>query len=168
MWSDEQKCRGCNREEDTQKHRLHHCLQKPDWENGNKERTQSKEDWKWQTGVTLHPLKGSSWKNSYFSIRRWMSEKYKSCRIPVEGFWNHVVTNGSLFGISGRLSAYGWSVVQIMMRRSGQYMGCTERWMLSLRCSGVAGTKLSLDEMFILESSTGSDLLANAPRCPRR
>ena len=28
-------------------------------------------------------------------------------------FWNHVVTDGSLLGVSGRWSACGWSVVQL-------------------------------------------------------
>ena len=33
--------------------------------------------------------------------------------MPVEGFRNHVVTDGSLLGVSGRWSACGWSVVQL-------------------------------------------------------
>ena len=28
-WSDEEKCRGCNKEEGTEKHRLYHC---PSWQ----------------------------------------------------------------------------------------------------------------------------------------
>ena len=64
-WSDEKKCRGCTKEEEevTEKHRLYHCP----WcqEVGNKipaglwkweERANtSKEDWKWQRGIALHP-----------------------------------------------------------------------------------------------------------------
>ena len=36
-----------------------------------------------------------------------------------KGFLNHVATDGSLLGVSSKLSACGWSV------------GCTERWMPS-------------------------------------
>ena len=55
-WSDEKKCRGCNKEEGTEKHRLYHC---PSWRElrnqiqegfGKWEQRAktSKEDWKWQ------------------------------------------------------------------------------------------------------------------------
>ena len=63
-WSDEKKCRGCNKEEGTEKHRLYHgpCWKEvrnqipEDWgEMGAKAKT-SKKDWKWQRGITAHPL----------------------------------------------------------------------------------------------------------------
>ena len=55
-WSDEKKCRGCNKEEGPEKHRLCHC---PSWRElrnqiqegfGKWEQRAktSKEDWKWQ------------------------------------------------------------------------------------------------------------------------
>ena len=33
--------------------------------------------------------------------------------MPVEGSRNHVVTDGSLLGVSGRWRARGWSAVQL-------------------------------------------------------
>ena len=53
------------------------------------------------------------WEKSHLTVRRWESEKHKSWDIPVEGFWNHVATEGSLFRVSGKWSACGWSVVQM-------------------------------------------------------
>ena len=63
-WSDEKKCRGCNKEEGTEKHRLYHC---PCWKDIRRQipvelrkweqrATTSKKDWKWQRGITTHPL----------------------------------------------------------------------------------------------------------------
>ena len=47
------------------------------------------------------------------TARRWESEKHKSKGIPVEGFQNHVATDGSLLGVSGKWGACGWSVVRL-------------------------------------------------------
>ena len=64
-WSDEKKCRGCNKEEGTDKHRLSHC---PCWNEvrnqfpgqllrmGAKKNKTSKKDRKWQTGIASHSL----------------------------------------------------------------------------------------------------------------
>ena len=41
------------------------------------------------------------------------SEEHQSWSTPVEDFWNHVATDGSLLGVSGRWSACGWSLVQL-------------------------------------------------------
>ena len=53
------------------------------------------------------------WESSHLTVRRWESEKQKSCAIPVEGFRNHVASDGSLMGVSGKWSARGCSVVQL-------------------------------------------------------
>ena len=68
-------------------------------------------------------------------VRRWRSEEQSSWGIPVEGFQNHVTTDGSLLGVSGKWGACGWSVVQLDHDEEMGPMGCTERWMQSLRCS---------------------------------
>ena len=63
-WSDEKKCRGCNKEEGTEKHRLYHC---PCWRAvrnqipeklGKREQraNTSKKDWRWQRGITSYLL----------------------------------------------------------------------------------------------------------------
>ena len=43
--------------------------------------------------------------------------------MPVEGFRNHVATDGSLLGVSDMWSASGWSAVQL--DHDGQCVGCT-------------------------------------------
>ena len=43
-------------------------------------------------------------------------KKHKSWSMPVEGFWNHVATDGSLLRLSGKWGACGWvggSAVQL-------------------------------------------------------
>ena len=53
----------------------------------------------------------TGWK-SWQSLRKWDSEKHRSWNMPVVGFQSHVASDGSLFGVSGRWSACGWSVAQ--------------------------------------------------------
>ena len=55
----------------------------------------SKEDWKWQRGITLRPLSESNCWKSHF------------CQSD-GGI--HVVTDGSLVGVSVKWGACGWSV----------------------------------------------------------
>ena len=92
-WSDEKTCRGCNREEGTEKHRLYHC---PCWKEvrnqnrgvgeGNDGEKTSKKDRKWQGGITSYLVTEGQWKKSNLTVRRWESEKHESWDIPVEGF----------------------------------------------------------------------------------
>ena len=63
--------------------------------------------------VTSYPQSECQWKKSHQTVRRWASEKHKSWGIPVEGFRNHVATDGFLLGVSGKWRAFGWSVVQL-------------------------------------------------------
>ena len=64
-WSDEKKCRGCNKEESMGKAQAVPCRAKS-----------SKENWKWQRCcISSHPLSGSSWRNSHLSVRRWRKDK---------------------------------------------------------------------------------------------
>ena len=56
----------------------------------------SKKEWKWQRGIVVHPLRG------HFSMRKWVSEKHNNWGIPVEGFKDHVATDGSLLGAAGK------------------------------------------------------------------
>ena len=46
-------------------------------------------------------------------MKRWESDKHKSCCLPAEGFRDHVATDGSLLAVAGKWSACGWSVVQL-------------------------------------------------------
>ena len=86
----------------------------------------SKKD-KWQREIPSHPLSEGHWKKSHLTVRSW---ELKSTNVgtfpPVEGFRNHVATDGSLLGVSGKRSACGWSVVQLghdeeMGPRHGMY-----------------------------------------------
>ena len=100
----------CQKEEGTEKHRLYHC---PEWYDvireipevfrklEQKART-SKKEWKCQRGIVEHPLSGSQWNRSHFSMRKWESEKHKS--------WPRY---GSLLGNAGKWGACGWAVVQL-------------------------------------------------------
>ena len=67
----------------------------------------------WLRGITSHPLGEGHRKKSHLTVRDWESEKHKRWDISVEGFGNHVATDGSLLGVSGKWSACGWSVVQL-------------------------------------------------------
>ena len=62
----------------------------------------SKKEWKWQRGITSHCLKEGKWTKSHLMAKKWESEKHRSWSMPVEGFRNHVATDGSLLGESGR------------------------------------------------------------------
>ena len=46
-------------------------------------------------------------------MKKWESEKHKSCGMPAGGFKCHVATHGSLLGLAGQSGACGWSVVQL-------------------------------------------------------
>ena len=39
--------------------------------------------------------------------------KAQKLELPAEGFRDHVTTDGSLLGVSGKWSVCGWSVVQL-------------------------------------------------------
>ena len=54
----------------------------------------------------------SKWRESHLTVRKWESEKHRRWSMPVERCRNHVTTDGSLLGVSGRWSACGWLVVQ--------------------------------------------------------
>ena len=109
-WSNEKICRGCDKEEGKEKHRPSSVEgrrnQIPEklgrWE--QRART-SKEDWKWQRGITSHAVGGVA----TLTVRRWESGKTLeagACQSKDSG--NHVTTDGSLLGVSGRRSACGW------------------------------------------------------------
>ena len=46
-------------------------------------------------------------------MTKWESEKYKSLSMPMEGFRDHVATDGSLLGKAGKWRACGWAVVHL-------------------------------------------------------
>ena len=50
---------------------------------------------------------------THLTVRKWELQKHQSCGMPVEGFLDHVTTDGSLVAGSGRWSACRWSVVQL-------------------------------------------------------
>ena len=65
------------------KHRSYHCPSRREvadqiprdlGEMGAKAKT-SKKDWKWQRGVTSHPVSEGHWKKSHLTVWRWESEK---------------------------------------------------------------------------------------------
>ena len=105
-------------------HRLYHCLfwkevRKLDPRKTGQMRAQtSKKDWKRQRGVTSYPFDEGPWKRCHLTVRRWESEKHKSWGIPIGGFGNHVATDGSLLGVTGKWSACGWLVVQLDHREA--------------------------------------------------
>ena len=69
---------------------------------GNKARA-SKTEWKWQKrGIVTHPLSENQWDSGHFSMKKWESEKHKSCGLPAEGFKGRVATDGSLLGMAGK------------------------------------------------------------------
>ena len=85
-WSDEKKCRCCNKEEGTEKHRLYHCPsqrevrnQMPEglgkWEERAKT---SQEDWKCKRGIKSPSLSEGSWRKSHLTVRRRASHKPNS------------------------------------------------------------------------------------------
>ena len=104
-----------------EKHRLCHC---PSWsEISNQlpeglvrfeQRTnKSKEDWKWQRGITAHSLSESNWKRNHVSLQKWESEKHNIWKMSAERFRDHVANDGSSLGVSGSRRACGRSVVQL-------------------------------------------------------
>ena len=141
-WWDEEKCGGCDKEEGTERHRLCHVSvlerrQKPDprgtGDMGAKgTNVEGRLD---MQGITSHSLSGSNWRRRHSTVRRCESEEHRSWGLPVEGFWDHVATDGSLVGGFG-WRACGWSVVQLDHdEECGRCMGWTEPWTLSLRYS---------------------------------
>ena len=91
-------------EEGTEKHRLYHC---PEWREIRREIPEAfrkweqkartwKKEWKWQRGIVVHPLCESQWNRGQFSVKKWESERHKSWGMTVEGFKDHVATDGSL------------------------------------------------------------------------
>ena len=80
-WSDGEKCRGCNKEEGTYKHRLYHS---PCWKGGQKpdhrqagEMGAKVQDFKERSAVVernhVAPLSEGQWKKSHVTVRRWES-----------------------------------------------------------------------------------------------
>ena len=89
-WSDEQKCRGGDKEEGTEKHRLYHC---PSWKEVS---NQIPEGLGRGRGLSAEAIG----RKSHSSVRRWESEKHRSWEMQVEGFRGHVAADGSL-SVSG-------------------------------------------------------------------
>ena len=100
IWSDEKKCQGVVQKK---AQRSTDCATAGT----------SKVDWKWQRGITTHPLSESQWTKSHLIVRKWESEKHNSWCIPARGFRDHVATDGSLLGVAGKWCACGWSEVQL-------------------------------------------------------
>ena len=72
------KCRRCNKEEGTEKHRPYHC---PCWREIRSQLSEelrkwkqrartSKREWKWQRGVVTHPPSDSQWVKSHSSVQK--------------------------------------------------------------------------------------------------
>ena len=66
------------------------------------DREDVKEGWNWQKGITSYPPEESRWPKSRVTVQRWESEHHKEWGWPVEGFRDHVTTDGSLLGTSVR------------------------------------------------------------------
>ena len=87
-------------------------------------------------------------------LRRCESDKHKSWDMPVEGFRNHVTTDGSLLRVFGKCGACGWPVVQLDHDEDiDRCTGCTERWMQRSRCSAQSKCGVNVH----LASPQGSD-----------
>ena len=82
-WSDEKKCGGSYKEEGTEKNGLYLCPsctevanQIPaELEKREKRAKISNDNWKWQRGITAHPLREGNWRKSHLTVHRWESEK---------------------------------------------------------------------------------------------
>ena len=139
---------------EAEKHRSYHC---PSWrevadqipqdlgEMGAKAKT-SKKDWKWQRGVTSHPVSEGDWKKSHLTVWRWESEKAKKVgvfQLKVFGTMSPPMALRWESQAGGARAAGRWCR-PITTRRCGLCTGCTERWMPMLRCgvhqkSGASG-----------------------------
>ena len=122
-WSDEEKCRTCNKEEGTEKHRLYRCLcwkearnQIPErlvkWEQKTKT---SNTYWKWRRGITSQPLERRTIGKKPLDSAKMGIRKVQELdgAFPVESYQNHLATDGSSLGVSGKWGACGCSVVQL-------------------------------------------------------
>ena len=113
-WSDEMKFWGCGEDEGTEKHRLHHCPIRRDVRNqipeglGKWEQRSntSKEDWTWHRGISSYLLSGINWRKTVCHVSQTMG-KHRSWSMPVDGFRDHVATDGSLLRVAGPWCACG-------------------------------------------------------------
>ena len=70
-------------------------------------------EWKWQRGNTPYPICEGPWRKSQLSACKRQPEERRSWNLLVEGFQDHVATDGSSWGESGRWGASGCSVAQL-------------------------------------------------------
>ena len=67
-------------------------------------------------------------------MKKWESEKHRSWCMQVEGFRDHVATDGSLLGKTGKWEACGCAVVQLDYdEEMGPLYGCMAQWRQNLR-----------------------------------
>ena len=90
--------------------------------NGNRRPGQQQKILKCQRGFTSYPLSEGQRQTSHLMVQHESLKSTTNWRISVEGFWNHVATDGSV-GKRGKWSACGWSVVAARSRRDGSMHG---------------------------------------------
>ena len=116
-WSDDMKCRGCDNEEGTEKHRLYHRPSRMEVRDQIPEGLGApSEKCRRKTGsgseVSHRILRvASRWRKSHLSVSPTVG--VGQAQNLGQGFGNRVATDGSVCGVSGRWSACGWSVVQL-------------------------------------------------------
>ena len=101
------KCRGCDNEEGTEKHRVYHC---PSWREG---RNQIPEGFGEVEAKGEDEERRSNCRKSHLSVHKWESEKHKGWTLPVEGSREPCHHRWRLVGTPSRKCAFGWSVVQL-------------------------------------------------------
>ena len=120
-WSDVKKCHGCNKEEGTEKTQaaplsVMEGSQRPDTRGsaqiGGKEPRRQRKNGSGKEVLRRTHQKQGNWGKCHLMEKKWECHKHKSWEIPSKCFRDHVTTDGSLMGVSGKWSACGWLVVQ--------------------------------------------------------
>ena len=137
-------CRVCNKEEGTGKRRMFQIPE--DLEKWEQRAKTSKEDWKWQTGITAHRLSESNWRKATCRSKggNRKSTNVQACQLEVSGTMpppmalcceilaggaradgqccSLITTRGWSCASSGKLSVLLW----LMLTIKESLMGCGE------------------------------------------
>ena len=131
-----------------------------------------KKDWNRQRGITPRPLSEGQWRESHLAVRRWESDKHSSRSIPVEGFRNHVATDGvgRVWMVSGAAGSrrgdgadgmYGTLDAELEVQRS--IKGAELTASLSSLGKAIGPTMVHADSKGILTGS-GGEMRCSGPR----
>ena len=120
-------CRACNKEQGTGKRRM---FQIPEELEKREQRAKtSKEDWKWQTGITAHRLSESNWRKATCRSKggNRKSTNVQACQLEVSGTMSppmalccEVLAGGA------RADGQCCSLLWLMLTTKESLMGCGE------------------------------------------